>query len=77
MALAIATNFWREARKISWKASTPWISGLLSARLWDWCLDDLQAFDRTLLFCPLKTCKGVLTAAAARVRPLKLADVNA
>jgi hypothetical protein len=37
----------------------------------------LQDLDCAILFVLLKTCKGLLTAAAVLVCPVKLADVDA
>src|SRR6516164_1876405 len=77
IAWAVATNLGREATNIFSKASTPMSFARVSARWWDSCLPGLQDVDRAFLFRPLKACKGLLTAAAALVRLVKFAAVDA
>jgi hypothetical protein len=76
MALATAKNFEREATTISSKAFIPWVSGRVSTELLGSELAELRALNRAFLFCVLKTGTHLLTAAAP-VRPLKLADLDA
>jgi len=76
MALAIATNFGRDATNISSKASFPMTSARGSATLWAPQLGNSQEVDRTLLFLVLKTGRGSLVAAAL-VRPMKFVDLDA
>jgi hypothetical protein len=76
MVLAIAKNFEREATTISSKAFIPWVSDRVSTELRGSEFAELQVLNRAFLFCVLKTGKRLWTAAAP-VRPLKLADVDA
>jgi len=76
MALAIAKNFERVATTISSKASIPWVSDRVATELRGSELAELQALNRAFLSCVLKTGK-LLWTAAAPVRPLKLADLDA
>jgi hypothetical protein len=77
MAWAMVTNFGRKVTNISWKAFIPGTSNRVSTRLRDSSLTGLQDLDCAILFVLLKTCKGLLTAAAVLVCPVKLADVDA
>src|ERR1700722_3944173 len=75
MELAIVKNFEREATTISSKASIPWFSNRVSTEPRGSELAELQAFNRSFLFCLLKTVN--LWTAGAPVRPPKLADLDA